>query len=251
MTAKAKAAHIGSSLSIIDILAVLYDGMKRMETEKLIDQKSVFVSKGHAAAGTYAVMAHAGLFPTDWLTTYCEDDSPLIGHVNRHGVPGVNLSTGSLGHALPFAAGKAFASKLDESGENYFVILSDGECDEGSNWEAALVSAHLQLSNLTVLVDRNRLQSLGSTELTISLEPFSAKWEAFGWDVEEIDGHNHEQIKMAALGDFGFRTKPKVIICNTIKGFGVSFMQNSVLWHYKSPTGEYLSRALDELEDRN
>ena len=131
------------------------------------------------------------------------------------------------------------------------MILSDGECDEGSNWEAALVSAHLRLSNLTVLVDRNRLQSLGGTESTISLEPFSSKWESFGWEVEQVDGHNHDEINRAAFGDFESRTSPKVVICDTIKGFGVSFMHNSVLWHYKSPSGEHLTQARIELGDKN
>ncbi len=251
MTASAKAAHIGSSLSIIDMLAVLYDGLGNPSLKSFLDLKSFYVSKGHAAAGTYAVMANAGVFPKEWLDEYCENDSPLIGHVNKHGVPGVNLSTGSLGHALPFATGKAYAANLDKQSKNFFVVLSDGECDEGSNWEAALVASHLKLANLTVLVDRNGLQSLGSTESTISLEPFTSKWLSFGWTVEVVDGHNHQEIHNAVFGDLGTRTCPKVVICNTIKGYGVSFMENTVLWHYKSPSGELLSKALLELEGMN
>lgn len=250
MTAKAKAAHVGSSLSVIDILSVLFSELRTRSNEGKTEEDLVFVSKGHAAAGTYSVLAHVGYFPVEWLDTYCENDSPLIGHVNKHGVPGVAHSTGSLGHALSFASGKALASIRQGSSRRYFVVLSDGECDEGSNWEAALVASHLSLTNLTVLIDRNRLQSLQGTEETIALEPLADKWKAFGWDVELIDGHNHQDIQRSAWLNFDTRTKPKVVICETTKGYGVSFMENSVLWHYKSPTGEFLTSALEELGRR-
>jgi len=247
MTSKAKAAHVGSSLSVIDILSVIYTEIRSEPYKPGEDEDLVFVSKGHAAAGTYAVMAHVGFFPVDWLDTYCENDSPLIGHVNKHGVPGVAHSTGSLGHALPFAAGKALAAKRQASSKKFFVVLSDGECDEGSNWEAALVASHLCLTNLTVLIDRNRIQSLQGTEETIALEPLADKWKSFGWEVETVDGHDHLEIHSAVFRNGEIRTKPKVIICETTKGYGVSFMENSVLWHYKSPTGEFLDKALEEL----
>lgn len=250
MTSRAKAAHVGSSLSVIDILSVLFSEITSVSTAGETDEDLVFVSKGHAAAGTYSVLAHTGYFPVDWLDTYCENDSPLIGHVNKYGVPGVAHSTGSLGHALPFACGKALASIRQGSSRRYYVVLSDGECDEGSNWEAALVASHLSLTNLTVLIDRNRLQSLQGTEETIALEPLADKWKSFGWDVEVIDGHNHTEIHRSAFGKIENRSKPKVVICETIKGYGVSFMENSVLWHYKSPTGEFLTDALEELGRR-
>jgi transketolase len=250
MTAEASAAHVGSSLSVIDILSVLYHET-RIENVKRDNSKSlIFVSKGHAAAGTYAVMAHSGCFPLEWLDSYCKNDSPLIGHVNKRGVPGVNHSTGSLGHALPFAAGKALAAKIQGEQTRFFVVLSDGECDEGSNWEAALVASHLVLKNLTILIDRNRLQSLKSTEDTVALEPFADKWKAFGWSVDVVNGHDHGSIRTAVFGDYEIRTTPKVVICETTKGHGVSFMENSVLWHYKPPSGEFLSLALEELGEK-
>jgi transketolase len=247
MTAQANAAHVGSSLSVIDILSVLYFDTLVEEKDIQNGESFIFVSKGHAAAGTYSVMAHAGCFPVEWLDTYCQNDSPLIGHVNKHRVPGVNHSTGSLGHALPFASGKALASKSEGKKNRFFVVLSDGECDEGSNWEAALVASHLGLTNLTILIDRNRLQSLNSTEETIALEPFADKWKAFGWQVETVDGHNHGAIRNAVFKGFKEDSKPRVVICETTKGYGVSFMENSVLWHYKPPSGDFLTKALKEL----
>ena len=251
MTAEASAAHVGSSLSVIDILAVLYHESRINRIESEYDKSVIFVSKGHAAAGTYAVMAHSGCFPIEWLDSYCKNDSPLIGHVNKRGVPGVNHSTGSLGHALPFASGKALAAKIQGDQTRFFVVLSDGECDEGSNWEAALVASHLGLKNLTVLVDRNRLQSLKSTEETVALEPFADKWRAFGWGVEVVNGHDHDSIRTSVFGDYEGLTTPKVVVCETTKGYGVSFMENSVMWHYKPPSGDFLSLALEELGEKN
>ena len=251
MTAQANAAHVGSSLSVIDILSVLYFDALVAERKSHNGESFIFVSKGHAAAGTYSVMAHSGCFPTEWLETYCKNDSPLIGHVNKHRVPGVNHSTGSLGHALPFAAGKALASKIEGKNSRFFVVLSDGECDEGSNWEAALVASHLGLTNLTILIDRNRLQSLKSTEETVALEPFADKWRAFGWSVEVVNGHDHDSIRTSVFRDYEGLTTPKVVVCETTKGYGVSFMENSVMWHYKPPSGDFLSLALAELGEKN
>jgi transketolase len=250
MTAEASAAHVGSSLSVIDILSVLYHETRIKNVTSENERDFIFVSKGHAAAATYSVMAHSGCFPVNWLDSYCKNDSPLIGHVNKHGVPGVNHSTGSLGHAFPFAAGKALSSKIQGDQSRYFVVLSDGECDEGSNWEAALVASHLSLTNLTILVDRNGLQSLKSTEDTVALEPFADKWTAFGWRVEVVDGHNHDSIRNAVFGNQINDGGPLVVICETVKGYGVSFMENTVLWHYKPPSGEFLSQALEELGEQ-
>ena len=245
MCAQASAAHIGSSLSVIDILAVLYGQVGNIDPENLSspDRDVVLLSKGHAAAGLYAVLAHSGFFPMDWLDEYCQDGARLGGHVTS-GVPGVELSTGSLGHALPFGVGVAITAQREQCPRKIYVVLSDGECDEGSNWEAALVASHHELSNLTVVIDRNGLQSLTTTELTLRLEPLANKWAAFGWNVIEVDGHDHGELVNAINSNF---TGPSVVIAKTIKGRGVDYMEDQVSWHYKSPDAEQLESALDQL----
>lgn len=248
MCASARAAHVGSSLSVIDILAVLYAGGARVSPDQIrnIDRDFVLVSKGHAAAGTYAVLAETGFFPTAWLSSYGQNGSRLGGHVSN-GVPGVELSTGSLGHGLPFGTGIALAAKRRASDQRVYIVMSDGECDEGTTWESALFAAHHNLGNIAVLIDRNGIQSLGSTEETLHLEPFADKWRAFGWRVRVVDGHNHSDL-YCALSDFEKSDDvPMVIICKTVKGKGVSFMENTVLWHYRSPTSEDIQRALEEM----
>lgn len=242
MTFASKASHIGSSLSMIDILSVIATEVKLSPYGKLGDE--LIISKGHAAAGVYAVLAHSGYIPLSLLESYSMDGSPLGGHVTSTHVPVINLSTGSLGHGLPFSVGRALARKrLGVKGQS-FVILSDGECDEGSNWEAALLASHLELENLSAVVDRNFLQSLKSTEETVKLEPLAEKWLAFNWDVATVDGHSHKELYEAI---FRNSNKPKLTIANTVKGFGVSFMENSVTWHYKSPNAEELANALGEI----
>lgn len=242
MTFASKASHIGSSLSMIDILSVITTGVKLSSDGQLGHE--LIVSKGHAAAGAYAVLAHSGYIPLDLLETYSMDGALLGGHVTSTHVPVINLSTGSLGHGLPFSVGRALAKKrLGIQGQS-FVILSDGECDEGSNWEAALLASHLELGNLSVVVDRNFLQSLKSTEETVRLEPLAEKWSAFNWDVSTVDGHSHKELHEAI---FRNSNRPKLTIANTIKGHGVSFMENSVPWHYKSPNAEELASALNEI----
>jgi len=250
MCGTAKAAHIGSSLSLIDILAVLYSGAANIDPTKVDDPERdiVIVSKGHAAAGTYAILANAGFFPLDWLDDYCVDGGPLGGHVTKGRVPGVELSTGSLGHGLPFGVGVALGLARRATRGRVFVVMSDGELDEGSNWEAALLAGHHDLANLTVIIDRNGIQSLGSTEATVRLEPLAAKWTAFGWATIDIDGHDHaaiaESLQIAATD-----VRPTVVIAQTVKGKGVSFMEDQVLWHYRPPTGDALASALSELRD--
>lgn len=248
MTSKAKAAHTGSSLSLIDLLSVLHVDVARQNVEQGANDL-VLVSKGHAAAGVYAVLAHSGKFKVDILDSYCENGSLLGGHVTKNISLGVPFSTGSLGHALPFGVGKALAAKRLGKDTRVYVVLSDGECDEGSNWEAALLSAHLNLNNMCVLIDRNRLQSLGNTEETVRLEPLGDKWAAFGWDVRHINGHNHSEIRAALSTNWQKATRPLVVVCETTKGFGVSFMENSNLWHYRPPTGEDFDLAISELGD--
>jgi transketolase len=251
MTHKAKAAHTGSSLSVVDILSVLYLRAFENNTLSSHSRDNVVVSKGHASAAVYSVLAHVGYFPVNWLDSFCLDGSRLGGHVNHYEVPGVDLSTGSLGHGLPFAAGKALASKLSGTGGAFFVVLSDGECGEGSVWESALFANQHKLGNLVVLIDRNRLQSLKSTEETLALDPLDKKWEAFGWEVCTVNGHDHEAL-WEVIEDLCSNPNggPKLIVCETTKGFGVSFMENSVLWHYKSPSDSELKESLAEIESR-
>lgn len=248
MTSSAKAAHTGSSLSLIDIMSVLYVDIVKSSSANA-EGDVVLVSKGHAAAGVYAVLAHSGIFSPLLLDTYCQNGSNLSGHVTKNIDLGVPFSTGSLGHALPFGLGKALSAKRSGLKTRIFVILSDGECDEGSNWEAALLAAHLNLNNVCVLIDRNRLQSLGGTEETVRLEPLSEKWAAFGWDVRTLNGHNHSSLSGALNLPWEDNQRPLVLICETIKGFGVSFMENSIVWHYRPPSGEDLERARIELGD--
>jgi len=246
----AKAAHLGSSLSVIDILSVLFATSANISLKEpdSLDSDQVIISKGHAAAGAYAVLAHAGLFDISVLDTYGKDGALLGGHVTAGKVPGIPFSTGSLGHGLPLGIGLALARLRSSTKSFVFVVMSDGECDEGTTWESALIANQFGLSNLVVLIDRNRHQSFGDTEKTISLEPFADKWKSFGWNVFESDGHNHVELKE----DLNKATKiqngkPSVVICHTIKGKGVSFMEDQVVWHYRPPTDEQLAAALLEL----
>lgn len=246
-----RSSHVGSSLSVIDILAVLYGQVANINPANLEDPERdiVVVSKGHAAAGTYSVMTHAGIIPDGWLDGYSQDGTQLGGHVTSSGVPGVELSTGSLGHGLPFGIGIALAARRTGNPRKVFVVMSDGECDEGTTWESALLAHHHGLENLTVAIDRNGLQSLTTTEETLALEPFADKWRAFGWDVHEVDGHDHAAL-LATIGrlpgDSGGR--PRVVICKTTKGKGVSYMEDQVLWHYRTPDAEQVEQAVGELE---
>lgn len=247
MCSRSGASHIGAALSVIDILSVLYGEVAHVAPHRTEDpaRDIVLVSKGHSASGVYAVMAHAGFFPVEWLDDYYLDGSRLGGHVTAHGIPGVELSTGALGHALPFGVGRAITDQLDGIDRRVFVVLSDGECAEGSNWEAALMAAHRDLRNVTVIIDRNRLQILGRTEDVLGLEPFVDKWRAFGWEVVEVDGHDHDALAEA------MRTRsqrPRAIVANTIKGKGVDFMEDTVEWHTLVPNEEQLAIALAQLE---
>jgi transketolase len=251
MVHASKAAHLGSSLSVIDILSVLFGNVAKVSQADpdSLSSDQVIVSKGHAAAGTYAVLSHAGFFSTSLLDEYCKDGAALGGHVTYGKVPGIPFSTGSLGHGLPIGIGLALARARASSDAFVFVVMSDGECDEGTTWESALIANQFKLGNLVALIDRNRHQSFGDTEKTIALDPFDEKWRAFGWNVFEVDGHNHEQITDALLkvkekND----SKPTVVICNTTKGKGVSFMENEVVWHYRPPNNEQFNLALAELE---
>lgn len=249
MTNRGKSAHVGSALSMADIIAVLYADVLNVDpaAPDHPDRDRFILSKGHAGACVYAALAERGFFSTDVLETHYQDGSKLSGHVSHKGVPGVELSTGSLGHGLPVAAGMAYAAKLAGGKHRVVVVMSDGECDEGSNWEAILFAAHHGLSNLTAIVDYNKIQSLATVSETLDLEPFRDKWVSFGWDVREVDGHDHADLKRA-MGT-PHPERPSVVIAHTIKGKGVSFMENTVLWHYRTPQGDELDAALEELEE--
>ena len=250
MTSLGGSSHIGSILSIADILAVLYGSVLQVKAEnpRWIDRDRFILSKGHAGAGVYAALAESGFISVDKLKTHYQDGSDLSGHVSHKGIPGVEFSTGSLGHGLPVATGMALAAKINKNKHRVVVLMSDGECDEGSNWEAILFAAHHKLNNLVVIIDRNRLQSIHSTEDTLSLEPFPDKWKSFGWEVVEVDGHNHEEIFNACSNIDTPQNKPLCVIANTTKGKNVSFMENNVLWHYRSPQGDEYKAAMLELE---
>jgi transketolase len=249
MVARAQASHIGGALSIADILAVLYWRVMEIDpaAPDLPSRDRFILSKGHACAAVYASLALRGFFPEADLLTYGQDGSPLMSHIS-HKVKGVEFSTGSLGHGLPFGVGKALAAKRRGEGWRTFVLLSDGELDEGSNWEAMLFAGHHRLDRLVAIVDYNKLQSLASVESTLGLEPLAAKFEAFGWSLREVDGHDHQAL-LESLGGVPWEPgKPSMLVCHTTKGKGVAFMENRVEWHYRSPNVEQLSQALAQLE---
>ena len=244
-------SHIGSALSIADILAVLYTDILHLDPKnpKLVQRDRFVLSKGHAGAALYATLAEAGVFSISKLATHYQDGSDLCGHVSHKGIPGVEVSTGSLGHGLSLATGMALAAKIDQKKHRIFALLSDGECDEGSTWEAVLFAAHHHLDNLIAIIDYNKIQSLDTVANTLELEPFADKWRSFGWQVQEVDGHNHQKLQ-SELSSVPLQSDcPSVIICHTVKGKGVSFMENTILWHYRVPRDEEFAAALQELED--
>jgi transketolase len=249
MTNLGGSSHVGSVLSMADIVAVLYGGVLRVDPSnpQHAERDRFILSKGHAGAGIYAALAESGFFSTDLLDKHCADGSVLSGHVSHRGVPGVELSTGSLGHGLSVGAGMAYGGKLDKADYRAFVLLSDGECDEGSTWEAAMFASHHKLDNLVAIVDYNKIQSLGPVSETLTLEPFADKWKAFGWSVAEVDGHDHNSLYSHLSAVPRQTGKPSCFIAHTTKGKGVSFMERSVLWHYRTPRGSEYDEALNEL----
>ncbi len=250
MTHAAGAAHVGTSLSMAELLAVLYGGVLRIDPARPAwpDRDRFLLSKGHGSAGLYACLAERGFFPTAWLDSFCRDGSPLVGHVTHTGVPGVEVSTGALGHGLSIACGMAWSAQREGRAFRVFALLSDGECDEGAVWEAALFAGHQGLDNLVAIVDYNKIQSLGAVAEVLRLEPLGAKWTAFGFATREIDGHDPAAIG-EALGAVPFeRGRPSCVVAHTVKGKGVSFMEGQLRWHYRSPDAGELARALDELE---
>jgi transketolase len=249
MTNRSGGSHIGAIYSCADILAVLFGKILKLDPRnpKWPERDRFILSKGHACAGVYAALAECGFFDIPKLDTHYQDGSDLCGHIS-HKVPGVEVSTGALGHGLAIACGMAYAAKLAAARHRVFVLLSDGECNEGSVWEAILFAGHHGLDNLTVIVDYNRIQGIAPVGEVLELEPFPDKWASFRWSVRETDGHDHQRL-LSELSSAPFTPgRPSCLIARTTKGKGVSFMENTVLWHYRIPKGQEFTEALLELE---
>ncbi len=240
MIYKAKSSHIASCFSVLDILNILYAKILEIDPKcpNNPNRDYLIMSKGHAAAALYATLAYYHFFPIQELAEYCKNGSRFAGHVAT-AVPGVEFSTGALGHGLSVACGLALVSK-----KRVYVIISDGECDEGSIWEAALFAPHHHLYNLTLIIDYNKIQSFGRVDDVLSLEPLVSKWKSFNWQVLEVDGHNYDDLARALTRE---SILPKVIIAHTIKGKGVSFMENDLVWHYRTPNEKQYEQARKEL----
>lgn len=240
-------SHVGSCLSIADIVAVLYGEILRVDPANpdWPERDRFILSKGHAGACVYAALAERGFFPVEDLDRHYENGSKFSGHISHRDVPGIELSTGSLGHGLGIGTGMAFNLRRIGGTHRVYVLLSDGECDEGSVWEAALFAGHHRLASLCAVIDSNKLQSIGPVSEALDLEPLADKWRAFGWHVLRVDGHDHGALRAAFAGTAPNR--PTCIIADTVKGRGVSFMEHQVLWHYRSPQGEEYVAAMREL----
>ncbi len=243
---QAKAAHLASALSCIDILAVLYESILAFDPSEpnWPDRDRFILSKGHAAAALYAVLARQGVLDSSQLATYGKANSLLEEHPSPS-LPGVEAATGSLGHGLPIANGIALASRIQKKSFRVFALLSDGECNEGSVWEAAMFAARHKLSNLCAIVDFNKWQATGRSQEVLALDPLADKWRAFGWAVEEVDGHDHRQLESKLLAKPG--QLPRMFIAHTVKGKGISFMEDDNNWHYRVPTREEINIARVEL----
>jgi transketolase len=248
MVHRARASHVASCFSCIDILAVLYGSAMRTasSTTSNPERDRFILSKGHAAAAVYATLAHIGAIDPSDLETYGADGSAYMTHVS-HKIAGVEFSSGSLGHGLPFGVGKALAAKRRNRSWRVFVLLSDGEMDEGTNWEALMFAAHHRLDNMVAIIDYNKLQSLTSISRTIGLEPLLDKLTAFGWEAREVDGHDHVELTRHLASTPWVEGRPSLLLAHTVKGKGVSFMEGKVEWHYRSPDDEQLAAALAEL----
>jgi transketolase len=243
----AKMGHVGGDLSVTDILTTLYFGVLRVDPANptWADRDRLILSKGHCAAALYSVLAKAGFIAETLLAKFMAPLSPLSGHPNRLKVPGIEANTGPLGHGLPVGVGCAIAAALSGSKRRVYVVLGDGELQEGSNWEAAMAAGHRHLGMLTAVVDRNGLQQGAATEATNRLEPLADKWRAFGWEAVEVDGHDHADLYDVLSRPPGDR--PRFVLARTVKGKGVSFMENGVEWHHKVPSAEQVAKALAEI----
>ncbi len=252
MSRISRGSHIGSVFSVAEIIAVLYTGILHVDPKnpQMPERDRLILSKGHAGSAVYAALAETGFFPVEELKNHYANGSILSGHVSHKGIPGVEVSTGSLGHGLSIGAGMAMGARMNGEDWRTWVVLGDGECDEGSVWEAALQAAQFRLDRLVAVVDYNHMQSLFTVEKTLQLEPFEDKWRDFGWNAQSVDGHDVRALRAAferAMGNAG-SGKPSVVLAHTVKGKGVSFMENNILWHYRTPQGEEYEAALKELE---
>jgi transketolase len=244
MIADARSCHVGSCLSVMDILVALYGGVVQRGKE---DRDRVILSKGHAAAALYAVLAEYKYFPAEKLDDYLRDGSPFIAHTNTFGIPGVEFSTGSLGHGLSVANGLALAGKMRRQAYRVFAILSEGDCQEGSTWEAAMFAAHHRLSSMVCIVDHNKIQNYGRVDEVLGLAPLDAKWQATGWAVRNLDGHDMAALVETLVAAPLEPGKPTALIAHTVKGKGVSFMEDQLKWHYQTPTADEVEAARLEL----
>jgi transketolase len=251
MVYKAKASHIGGALSMADILAVLYNNVLNINPldSDNPERDRFLLSKGHACTSLYATLALKDFFPIEDLDSYAMDGSSFLSHTNHH-VPGIEISAGSLGHALPVCCGLSLAAKRKKASWKTYCLVSDGELDEGSNWESILFAPQQKLDNLILIVDYNKIQSLGSVKDVLDLSSLKEKFLAFHWETFEIDGHNHNDLIGAFAKVQNDNGKPKVIIANTIKGKGVDFMEGELLWHYKSPSEEQFNNAITQLNTK-
>ncbi len=248
--ARAKASHVGSALSCVDLLTTLYFHTLRIDpaSPRAPWRDRFILSKAHGGIALYATLVERGFMPRERLDGFYVDGGTLAGHADAAGVPGIEFSAGSLGHGLSVAIGMALHARRTGEVWRTFTLLSDGECDEGSTWEAALLAGHLGLDGLVAIVDANGQQGMGPTERVVDLEPLADKWRAFRWAVREIDGHDLAAIAAAFDAAPFTPGRPSAIVARTVKGKGVSFMEDDVLWHYRAPAGDELSRALAELE---
>ena len=248
MVFEARLGHPGGDLSVADILATLYFGVLNVDpqTPQAPARDRLILSKGHASGALYATLAEAGFMPVETLMTYMKPLSALNGHPNRNYVPGVEANTGPLGHGLPIAVGVAIAGQIDKADYRVFVVTGDGELQEGSNWEAAMLAGHRRLANLTLVVDRNRLQQGARVSETNEVEPLADKFRAFGWDVVEADGHDPGSL-LDAFAPRADRKKPLCVLARTIKGKGVSYMEDQAAWHHGIPSKAQLDQAMAEL----
>lgn len=252
MVLKAQTSHVGAALSIVDLLVVLYGNILKINPRKVDDpdRDRFILSKGHACTALYAALMENGFFPSEYMNEYCCNNGKLWGHPNYFSAPGIEFSTGSLGHGLSVGAGLALAGKIDQKTYRTFVLLGDGECNEGQVWEAAMFASQHGLDNLIAIIDYNKLQGFGRAEEIISMEPFKEKWSSFGWDVKEIDGHDLQKIDQSLSAVPFVSGRPSLVIAHTVKGKGVSFMEDKLEWHYKSPNAEQSELAIKEIDQK-
>lgn len=248
MAYRAKSSHMGGNFSMADVIAVLYHDIAKYNSSNPNDEyrDRIVLSKGHCCAVIYAALAECGFFAEKELDSFGENGSIFSCHISCK-VPGVELSSGSLGHGAVVASGMAMNGKLKDKNYHVYTIVGDGECNEGSIWEMVMFAGQQKLDNFTVIIDANKMQAMGDTKDILDISPLSEKWRQFGWHAIDIDGHNHDEIKKAFKEDSC--GKPKVIVSHTIKGKGVSFMENSLWWHYQIPYGDYYKNAVKELEE--